>query len=114
MEIALVKSVGARFILAGLALLPSFAETSAWADSVPFKCVILEGAEVASIIMTNPLRTNASCMVTCRFSTTRYNNSPQITCAKPVPAGKEVEMCQLTSGGDKMLAMTEGYAECTR
>jgi hypothetical protein len=52
-------------------------------------------------------------MVTCKFSTTKYDNNPQITCAKPVPAGKEVEMCRLTSGGDKMVKLTEGHAECT-
>ena len=69
---------------------------------------------MASITMTNSLGRDASCMVTCRFSTTRYNNNPQITCAKPVPAGKEVEMCQLTSGGDKMVTLTEGFAECTK
>jgi hypothetical protein len=86
----------------------------ALAEPVPFKCIILAGAEVASIMVTNSLRDKATCMVRCRFSTTRYNNSPQITCAKPVPAGKEVEMCRLTSGGDKMVALTEGFAECTR
>jgi hypothetical protein len=52
--------------------------------------------------------------VTCKFSTTKYDNNPQITCAKPVPAGKEVEMCRLPSGGDKMVKLTEGQAECTK
>ena len=74
----------------------------------------LAGEEVASVTLTNSLKRDASCMVTCKFSTTRYGNNPQITCAKPVPAGKEVEMCRLTSGGDKMVKLIEGYAECTR
>jgi hypothetical protein len=52
--------------------------------------------------------------VTCRFSTTKYDNNPQITCVKPVPAGKEVEMCRLTSGADKMVKLTGGYADCTK
>jgi len=34
--------------------------------------------------------------------------------AKPVPSGKEVEMCRLTSGADKMVKLTEGYADCTK
>ena len=99
----------------GLALLfagPLSAPTSA--EAVPFNCVILPGQEVASILMTNALGSNATCIVTCKFSTTKYDNNPQITCAKPVPAGKEVEMCRLTSGGDKMVKLTEGQAECTR
>ena len=88
--------------------------TPASAESVPFSCIILPGKEVASILMTNSLASDASCIVTCKFSTTRYDNNPQITCAKPVPAGKEVQMCLLTSGGNKMVKLTEGHAECTR
>ena len=95
-------------VIAGLLSTPASAET------VPFSCVILPGAEVASVMMTNSLNSSASCMVTCRFSTTKYDNNPQITCVKPVPAGKEVEMCRLTSGADKMVKLTEGYADCTK
>ena len=95
-------------LLAGAQLTPASAE------SVPFNCVILPGSELASIMMTNSLAGDASCMVTCKFSTTKYDNNPQITCTKPVPAGKEVEMCRLSSGGEKMMKLTEGHAECTR
>ena len=86
--------------------------TPAAADSATFNCVILPGADEASIRMTNSLTGDASCMVTCKFSTTAYDNNPQITCAKPVPAGKEVEMCRLTSGADKMVKLIGGQAEC--
>src|SRR6476620_547345 len=95
-------------LLAGAQMTPAFAE------SVPFSCVILPGSELASVMMTNSRAGDASCIVTCKFSTTKYDNMPQSTCAKPVPAGKEVEMCRLTSGGDKMVKLTEGHAECTR
>jgi hypothetical protein len=97
-----------------LALLTGVLSTPALAESVPFKCVILSGADVASIMMTNSLASDASCIVTCQFSTTRSDNNPQITCAKPVPAGKEVEMCRLPSGGDKLVKLAEGHAECTK
>jgi hypothetical protein len=103
-----------RVTLSRLAATIGFLASPALAESVPFECIILAGEDAASIRMTNSLNTHASCMVTCRFSTTRYNNNPQITCAKPIPAGKEVEMCLLTSGGDKMVALTEGYAECSK
>ena len=75
-------------------------------------CREMPGEELASIAMTNPLPGDASCIVTCKFATTKYDNNPQITCAKPVPAGKEVEMCRLTSGGDKLVRLTEGRADC--
>ena len=84
------------------------------ADEVPFSCTILPGEELASITMTNPLAGVASCIVTCKFATTKYDNNPQITCAKAVPSGKEVEMCRLPSGGDKFVKLTEGRADCLR
>jgi hypothetical protein len=103
--------VVARFALL-IALLAALAPASA--EPVPYSCIILPGADIASIMMTNSLGSDASCIVTCKFSTTKYDNNPQITCGKPVPAGKEVEMCRLTSGGDKMLKLLEGQAECTK
>ena len=90
----------------------AFTAGPAAADAVPFACSILPGEEIASVVMTNSLANDASCIVTCRFSTTKYDNSPQITCAKTVPAGKEVEMCRLTSGGDKFVKLVEGNADC--
>ena len=103
-----------RLTISRLALLTGVLSTPALAESVPFNCIILPGEDIASILMTNALDRDASCIVTCKFSTTKYGNNPQITCAKPVPAGKEVEMCRLTSGGDKMVKLMEGRAECTR
>jgi hypothetical protein len=103
-----------RSAISRLALLSGLLSTQAAAELVPFSCVILPGEEIASILLTNALDRDASCIVTCKFSTTKFGNNPQITCAKPVPAGKEVEMCRLTSGGDKMVTLTEGHAECTR
>jgi hypothetical protein len=103
-----------RSAISRLALLSGLLSTPAAAELVPFSCVILPGEDIASILMTNALDRDASCIVTCKFSTTKFGNNPQITCAKPVPAGKEVEMCRLTSGGDKMVKLMEGHAECTR
>ena len=88
--------------------------SAATADEVPFACTILPDEELASVVMTNSLTSDASCIVTCRFATTRSDNSPQITCAKAVPSGKEVEMCRLTSGGDKFVKLIEGRADCSR
>ncbi len=104
--IALSISLGA--LLAGLPADPAFAE------AVPVNCMILPGEEIASILITNSLAVDGSCIVTCKFATTKYDNNPQITCAKPVPAGKEVEMCRLTSGGDKYVKLIEEHGECTQ
>ena len=100
-------------VAAGLALAICLASEAA-ADVVPFQCVILPGEEIASISMKNSLASDASCIVTCKFSTTKYDNNPQITCAKAVPAGTEVEMCRLTSGGDKYVKLLEGQADCLK
>jgi hypothetical protein len=103
-----------RLAISSLALVTALLSPPAVAESVPFNCIILPREDVASVMVTNSLGSDASCIVTCKFSTSKYENNPQITCAKPVPAGKEVEMCRLTSGGDKMLKLTEGRAECTK
>jgi hypothetical protein len=104
--VVFVGLVGLGMLLSGLLSIPALAE------QVPFDCVILPGEDLASIMMTNSLAGDASCIVTCKFQTTKYDNNPQITCAKPIPAGKEVEMCRVTSGGDKLVKLTEGHAEC--
>ena len=106
--------MGARPAIYRAVLLAGLLSTKASAEAVPFNCAILPGEQIASITVTNALADDATCIVTCRFSTVKYDNSPQITCAKPVPAGKEVEMCRLTSGGDKMVKLTEGRAECAK
>jgi len=100
-------------ICAGL-LLAGCAVDRVFAESVPLNCMILPGEEIASILMTNSLANDAACIASCKFATGKFNNNPQITCAKPVPAGKEVEMCRLTSGGDRFVKLTEGHAECTK
>jgi hypothetical protein len=104
----LVLSISLGLLLVGLLADPAFAE------AVPLNCTILPGEEIASILITNSLAGDGSCIVSCKFATTKYDDNPQITCAKPVPAGKEVEMCRLTSGGDKFVKLTEGHAECTQ
>jgi hypothetical protein len=106
--------MGWRSVISRLALLAGLLSTPASAESVPFNCIILAGENVASIMMTNSLASDASCIVTCKFSTTKYDNNPQITCAKPVPAGKQVETCRLPSAGDKLVKLAEGHAECTK
>jgi hypothetical protein len=110
----LANSKGGRSAISRLALMMGLLSAEARAEQVPYQCIILPGEEIASIMITNSLGINASCIVSCKFSTTRFNNNPQITCAKPVPAGKEVQMCLLTSGGDKMVNLIEGHAECTK
>jgi hypothetical protein len=85
-----------RSAISHLALLTGLLSTPASVELVPFSCIILPGEDIASVLMTNSLAGDASCIVTCKCSTTKYDNNPQITCAKPVPAGKEVEMCRLT------------------
>src|SRR3981081_3253982 len=101
--------MGWRSAISRLALLAGVLSTPASAESVPFNCIILADEDVASIMMTNSLASDAS-----RIATHKTDNEPQIPCAKPVPAGKEVEMCRLPSGGDKLVRLVEGHAECTR
>lgn len=84
------------------------------AEQVPFSCTILPDGESASLMLTNPFDHEASCLATCQFSTAEYDVRPQITCVKPVPAGKEVQMCILTSPGEKLRDMIDSRGDCTK
>lgn len=84
------------------------------AEPVPIVCTILPGAEAASVSLTNPLGYTASCQANCKFSTAVYDDNPQIICAKPVPAGKQVEMCILKAANNKLVKLVEATADCRR
>ncbi len=93
----------------------SLASGPALADTAPYSCQLSMDGSSASIYVTNTLDREASCLVNCKFSTAKYDDNPEITCVKPVPAGKEVEMCILrSSSGEKMLKLTASRADCTR
>ena len=97
--------------LAGLALTAG----TAFAESVPFTCTILEDGLSVRINVSNPASTARSCLVSCRFATPHWGGESQIMCAHMVPAdAKDVEMCTRTSGGVKLLRETYGTADCIR
>lgn len=83
-----------------------------YAEPVPITCTILPGEESASVLLTNPFNYSASCQANCKFSTAVYDDNPQIICAKPVPAGKQVEMCRLKAAGNKLVKLVEATADC--
>lgn len=93
----------------------SLASGPALADPAPYSCQLSPDGLSAGIYVTNTLDREASCLVNCKFSTAKYDDNPEITCVKPVPAGKEVEMCILrSSSGERMLKLTASRADCTR
>lgn len=84
------------------------------AEPVPVVCTILPGELSASVMVTNSLKYDASCTANCKFSTPVYDDNPQIVCAKPVPAGKQVEMCILKAAGNKLVKLIEATADCRK
>jgi hypothetical protein len=97
-----------------LATLIGNAASTLRADPVPITCTILPGEESASVMLTNPFNYSASCQANCKFSTAVYDDNPQIICAKPVPAGKQVEMCILRAAGNKLVKLVEANADCKK
>jgi hypothetical protein len=102
-----------RLFVAGVAL--CFASVPhAMAEPVPFSCTVLPNGESASLMLTNPFDHEASCLASCQFSTAKYGVRPQITCTKPVPGGKEVQMCILDAPGEKLLTLMSSSGDCTK
>jgi hypothetical protein len=94
--------------------LAGFLPSVASAEPVPIVCTIMPDGESASVGLTNPFGYTASCQASCKFSTAVYNDNPQIVCAKPVPAGKYVEMCILKAAGNKLLKLVDATADCRK
>lgn len=89
--------------------------SAARADPMPHQCVLSEDGLQASIYIRNTLAVEASCLANCKFSTGKFGDNPEMTCAKPVPAGKQVEMCVLTSSsGAKMEKLESSRGDCRR
>src|SRR5262245_49848017 len=89
--------------------------TAAAAETVPFSCTIINDGFAVRINVSNPGRTERSCLVTCRFATPQWGGEAQIMCAHMIPAGAtDVEMCTKTSGGTQLLNLTHGSADCIR
>ena len=101
-------------LLAMAFVLTAASSPLAVAEQVPFSCIILPDGESASLMLTNPFDHEASCLATCQFSTAKVGVRPQITCVKPVPAGKEVQMCILGSSGEKLQTMIDSRGDCTK
>ncbi len=99
-------------LFASLLYLPT--ASSVRAESVAVTCSILPGELTASASMTNPLDYDASCLANCKFGTAVYDDNPQIICAKPVPAGKTVEMCVLKAASNKLEKVIEGLGDCRK
>jgi hypothetical protein len=87
---------------------------AASAEQVPFSCTLSPDGESASLMLTNPFNHEASCIAVCQYSTAKYDVRPQITCTKPVPGGKEVQMCILRSPGEKLLTLMYSSGDCAR
>jgi len=96
------------------AALIGIAPVASNAEPAPVICTIMPDGESARVVITNPLNADASCQVNCKFSTAVYDDNPQIICAKPVPAGKQVEMCILKAAGNKLLKLVEAAADCRK
>jgi hypothetical protein len=103
-----------KLVLICLTALIGCPPSTLYAEPVPITCTILPGAESASVLLTNPLKFTASCQANCKFSTAVYDDNPQIICAKPVPAGKQVEMCILKAAGNKLVKLVVATADCRK
>src|SRR5437868_729916 len=84
------------------------------ADSVAITCSILPDGLSATASLTNPFGYEASCLANCKFSTAVYDDNPQVICTKPVPAGKQVEMCVIKAADNKLLKVSEGLGDCRK
>lgn len=101
-------------ILIFMMIMTGSLSSAVYAEPVPIACTILPGEQSASVSLTNPFNYTASCQANCKFSTAVYDDNPQIICAKPVPAGKQIEMCILKAAGNKLVKLVEATGDCRK
>jgi len=87
---------------------------SAAADIAAVRCVIQPDAKSASISVTNPLNSEASCRATCTFETATYDDKPRITCTGPVASGQDSELCVMHAKTSPLMKFIEGSADCRK
>jgi hypothetical protein len=84
------------------------------ADIATVRCVIQPDAKSATVSVTNPLNSEASCRATCAFETATYDDKPRITCTGPVAAGKDSELCVMHAKTSPLVKFLEGSADCRK
>lgn len=84
------------------------------AETATVRCVIQPDAKSASISVTNPLNSDASCRATCTFETATYDDKPRVICTGPVAAGKEAELCVMRAKTSPLVKFLEGSADCRK
>ena len=104
--VALVIALSIVCFLAGAR--PSLAEIAT------VRCTIQPDAKSATISVTNPLNSEASCRATCAFETATYDDKPSITCTGPVAAGKDAELCVMRATTSPLVKFLEGSADCRK
>lgn len=104
--VCLVAALSAAFL--AVVGRPSLAEIAT------VRCVIQPDAKSASISVTNPLNSEASCRATCTFETATYDDKPRIVCAGPVPAGKDAELCVMHANTSPLVKFLDGSADCRK
>jgi hypothetical protein len=109
---ARVKNTALLVVLSMLCLMVGGRPLSA--DTAAVRCVIQPDAKSASISVTNPLSSEASCRATCTFETATYDDKPQIICTGPVPAGEEAELCVMHANTSPLMKFLEGSADCRK
>ena len=111
----LLRSWNIRCLVAVLSVICLIAgERSSRAEIAAVRCVIQPDAKSASISVTNPLNSEASCRATCTFETATYDDKPRVVCTGPVAAGKDAELCVMRATTSPLVKFVEGSADCRK
>src|SRR5664279_6196187 len=79
-----------------------------------FICRISPDGHSSDVMIANPYKVEASCLVNCQVSTTVAGTTVQSTCGKNVAPGVgEVVLCTHTADKGKFVKVVGGSGECT-
>jgi hypothetical protein len=94
---------------------PAVAAPVADAKADGFTCRISPDGKTVDAMIANPYKTETSCQMDCKVSTTKAGTSMSVSCAKPVaPGAGQVVLCSHSVDEGRAVKMLSGKGECTR
>jgi hypothetical protein len=78
-----------------------------------FTCRVSPDGKSADAIIVNPYKTETSCQIDCKLSTTKAGTTFSLSCGRPAAPGVEAVLCSHSFDGGRIVKMIDGKGSCT-
>jgi hypothetical protein len=94
---------------------PAHAAPAAAAKADGFTCRISPDGKTVDAMIANPYKSETSCQMDCKISTTQAGTTMSVSCSKPVAAGVgQVVLCSHSVAEGRAVKMLSGKGDCIK